>query len=170
MFHEAQLFCQQQKWLWLLMLSIDAITVGFFLHSVSFSNVLNPPSSEQRQANLILLGACVLAVFMIIGLTLLISMIKLVTEVTQDGLFVQFFPLWRKAIDLTQLKHCEPRTYRPLFDYGGWGIRKTFKGNAYSISGNRGVQLEFFSGKPLLIGSQRPEALAQAIEAYRRTG
>lgn len=167
-FYEEQRFRQQQKWLWCLLLSIDAITVGFFLHSVSFSNVLNPSDRGQLTTNLILLGACVLAVFLIIGLTWLISLIKLVTAVTQDGLFVQFFPLRRKAIDLTQLQHCEPCTYNPLFDYGGWGIRKTLKGNAYSISGNRGVQLEFAAGKPLLIGSQRPEELAQAIAAYRR--
>ncbi len=37
-------------------------------------------------------------------------------------------------------------------------------GKAYNVSGNRGVQLKLSSGKGLLIGSQRPEELAQAIQ------
>ena len=56
------------------------------------------------------------------------------------------------------------RQYRPILDYGGWGIRwGPGKGWAYNVSGNRGVQLELLDGKQLLIGSQNPEKLAQMI-------
>ncbi len=49
-------------------------------------------------------------------------------------------------------------------EYGGWGIRYGMKGMAYNVSGNRGVQLEFETGKRLLIGSQRPEELVSQIQ------
>jgi hypothetical protein len=55
------------------------------------------------------------------------------------------------------------RTYRPIRDYGGWGIRYGRNGKAYNVSGNRGVMLEFSHGQKLLIGSQKPGDLANAI-------
>jgi hypothetical protein len=55
------------------------------------------------------------------------------------------------------------QTYRPIRDYGGWGIRYGRGGKAYNVSGNRGVMLELSDGQKLLIGSQRPEELANAI-------
>jgi hypothetical protein len=53
-------------------------------------------------------------------------------------------------------------------EYGGWGVKYGWAGKAYNISGNRGVQLKLSNGKGLLIGSQRPEELAQAIQAGMR--
>jgi hypothetical protein len=37
------------------------------------------------------------------------------------------------------------------------------RGMAYTVSGNRGVQIELTSGRKILIGSRRPEELAAAI-------
>jgi len=55
-------------------------------------------------------------------------------------------------------------TYSPISDYGGWGIRYGSIGKAYNVSGNRGVQLELLNGERILIGSQKPEELAAAID------
>jgi hypothetical protein len=55
--------------------------------------------------------------------------------------------------------------YSSLRDYGGWGIRYGSKGKAYNVSGSRGVRLELSNGKRLLIGSQRPEELSEAVAA-----
>lgn len=56
------------------------------------------------------------------------------------------------------------RQYRPILDYGGWGIRwAPGKGWAYTVRGNLGVQLELSDGKRLLVGSQSPEGLVLMI-------
>ncbi len=56
-------------------------------------------------------------------------------------------------------------TYRPIADYGFWGIRAGRDGERALIArGNRGVRLELTDGTRLLIGSQRPEALAAALD------
>ncbi len=90
---------------------------------------------------------------------------QLTTKVSPEGLFVRFRPFHfrPKRIDLSQLADVEPVTYRPIVEYGGWGIRSGRKGNAYNVSGNLGVRLTFTNGRHLLIGSQRPEELASAI-------
>ena len=66
---------------------------------------------------------------------------------------------------LSTLKKYEVQTYRPIRDYGGWGIRYGRGGKAYNVSGNRGVMLELSDGQKLLIGSQKPDDLANAISS-----
>lgn len=90
---------------------------------------------------------------------------NLTIEVRPDGLYFRFFPLHRsfRKIASEDLAGYEVRTYSPLKDYGGWGIRYGRRGKAYNVSGNRGVQLEFSNGDKLLLGSQKPEELAEAM-------
>jgi len=97
---------------------------------------------------------------------ILVLVSRLTTEVREDGLYVQFFPFHPslKSISLEGLKRVEIVTYKPIRDYGGYGIKYGFRnGWAYNVSGDRGVKLFFVKKAPLLIGSQRPEELAQAI-------
>ena len=62
-------------------------------------------------------------------------------------------------------------SYRPLADYGGWGVRTGRDGErVLNARGNRGVRLDLSDGTRLLVGSQRPEALAVAIERAIRPG
>lgn len=91
----------------------------------------------------------------------------LVTEVRRDGLFVRFIPFHFKfhRIPLDDAETIEAKTYRPVLDYGGWGIRVGFKKKAYNVYGSRGVEIRFGNGRKLLIGSQRPEELEKQIKA-----
>jgi len=84
-----------------------------------------------------------------------------------DGIYIRFFPFHCtfRRIAFTEMKQCKVRTYRPIREYGGWGIRYGCKGKAYNVSGNRGVQIELLNGNRVLIGSQRAEELWRAIQA-----
>lgn len=94
--------------------------------------------------------------------------LKLVTEVRERELYVKFVRLWpAERIPVAQIRRAAAVTYRPLRDYGGWGVRMGRKGMAYNVSGNCGVELELIDGRRLLIGSQRAEELARAIEERR---
>ncbi|MHC4192731.1 MAG: DUF6141 family protein [Planctomycetota bacterium] len=95
---------------------------------------------------------------------------KLETEVHSDRLRVRLFPfhIRHREIAAEDLSECYPRTYKPIREYGGWGIRCGFRrgvGRAYNMKGNQGVQLVFKDGKRLLIGSQKPDELAQVIKS-----
>ena len=94
--------------------------------------------------------------------------LKLVTEVRDEELYIKFVRLWPACrIPLDQVRRAAALTYSPLFDYGGWGIRCGRKGMAYNVSGNRGVLLDLADGRSVLVGSQRAEELARAIEERR---
>ncbi len=87
------------------------------------------------------------------------------TEVRSDGLYIRYIPFHRKEqrIALDAGARVEALTYRPIAEYGGWGIRYGRNGRAYNVYGNRGVLITYTNGRTLLIGSQRAEELAAAI-------
>ena len=95
----------------------------------------------------------------------------LITEVRDDGIYIRFIPFHRRFLGFTwdAIESAEARTYRPIMDYGGWGIRFGVRGKAYNVRGNRGLQLILGEGRSeqILIGSQRAEELAMAVEAAR---
>ena len=107
-------------------------------------------------------------IFVPIVIAVLFWLLKLETEVRSDGLYLRFFPvhIHFKRFGAEDLSEYYAREYKPLSEYGGWGIKGSLKhGKAYNTSGNKGVQLVFKSGKRLLIGSQRAEELEEAIRS-----
>jgi hypothetical protein len=100
---------------------------------------------------------------------LLLYTMKLVIKVDSDYLHIKFPPfsalISRSHIPLSEIAHWQARTYSPILEYGGWGLRRGIrgKGRAYNVRGNQGVQLQLTDGTKLLIGSQRAQELADAI-------
>lgn len=85
-------------------------------------------------------------------------------EVNDENLVFWFGPGWlRKIIPLTEIVAC--RAVRNPWWYG-WGIHLTPKGWIYNVSGLRGVEITLTSGKTLRLGTDEPQALAQAINNH----
>lgn len=91
--------------------------------------------------------------------------LKMTTEVCRDCIRVSFFsPRFSlRTIKASEILKAKARIYRPILEYGGWGIRWGFGGRALTMYGRGGVQLTLSGGKRILIGSQRPEALRAAL-------
>ena len=92
---------------------------------------------------------------------------RLEVQVTRTDLRFRLFPLhlqWRE-FPLSIIVEAEAVTYRPILEYGGWGIWIGWKGWAYNVSGNRGVQVTLEGGRSFLLGSLQPEKLATAIQS-----
>ena len=148
----------RQIWIWLVVLFLAGLFWYIFVKQV----IMGIPLGSRPAPNLIL------AVFWLIfgiGFALLFISAKLITEVRNDGIYIQYVPFyWTfRKIGFRELTRYDTRTYKPIREYGGWGIRKGRQGMAYNMSGNKGVQMEFLNNKRLLIGSNRPEELFQAI-------
>lgn len=160
LFHEEQKFPTWLRWLVYLSMGVAAC-ISIFALRKEFAGQ-NPPGTQE--VILAIIGGIavpilVAALFFLLGLE---------TEVRSDGLYVRFAPfhIRFKRFARDDLTEFYARQYRPVREYGGWGIRCSFKsGKAYNTSGDRGVQLVFKSGKRLLIGSQRSEELEQAIRS-----
>jgi len=110
-----------------------------------------------------------IAILFFTGFIYLSYAMKLTIEVGEKALYIRFFPLSGRNIEYKDIKSCNVRMYLPIGEYGGWGIRFGANGRAYNVSGDKGVQLELAQEKRLLLGSQRADELADAINAIRAT-
>ncbi len=158
-FREVQKF--RQPWLWAILLA-PLCVVGWGAYQ---QLVLHRPWGDKPMPDNGLVMLCAaLALFL-----LWFYSVRLVTEVRDTELILHFVLLWRKKIiSLGEIRSVEAVQYRPIRDYGGWGVRRSLAGWAYNVSGNRGVQLKFWTGPEILIGSQRPEELAAILEERRK--
>ena len=97
--------------------------------------------------------------------------LRLETEVKANGIYFRMWPLHQsfRRIEWADIKHYEAKTYNPIREFGGWGIRWTPGKVAYNVSGNQGIWIQRASERSILIGSQRVEEFADALdEVYDR--
>lgn len=104
----------------------------------------------------------------LIIVTLLFTSLRMKTRVTGDGVHIKTLYFVSRLIPFEEIEQSEAVQYKPLRDFGGWGLRISHKGKAYNMRGDRGVQLHLTENRRVLIGSQRDRELVQAIEAGMR--
>lgn len=120
-------------------------------------------------------GMPLLPVFALVGIMLcvvlpianLLFMVTIVTEETLEVRFGYVIPFYRKTFALSEVQLEGAVTYRPILDAGGWGIRwGRFDGKScrfLNARGNQGVLICTPKSR-FIIGSQAPDALAQALK------
>ena len=156
-YSETQRF--RQTWLWIIIVIVAWAAWFGALNQL----LLHRPFGDHPLPNS-LLFICWLLLGNLFPALVLLS--NLLTEVRADGICIRFTPFHfsERKFSFADLLRCEPKTYSPIKEYGGWGIRYGKNGKAYNVYGNRGVHLEFHDGRQMLIGSQKPEKLARAVQ------
>lgn len=108
--------------------------------------------------------------FLVFGPFYLLSLFrKIVTEVREDGVYVNVYPFNSpiKFFPFSNIQSCEVRTLSPIWANGRWGYYYGLKGGiTYNLSANRGVFFKFRSGenvREIIIGTQFPEKFEAAI-------
>ena len=164
-FYEKQQF--RQPWIWIIVtFTCLYLTVWFGYGMIEQLYRGNPWGTNPMSDSALQIAG---PLFIIFGIVFFIFFyyLKLVTEVHPNGVYFRFSPLHRSVqkIPFESVRKYEVRTYHPIREYGGWGIRYGRGGKAYNVSGNKGVQFEFLDGKKILIGSQRAEEFAGAVKS-----
>ncbi|MEZ5333815.1 MAG: DUF6141 family protein [Methanolobus sp.] len=156
-FREVQRFTQ--LWLWVIVLGTALLSWYGAIEQLVYGHPYgNNPASDQGMFLVWILTGILLPLF--------ILSIRFVIEIRNSGIYVKFFPLHLsfKHFSYEDIISYKAITYRPLLDYGGWGIRYASKGKAYNIKGNKGLLLEFKDGRHLLLGSQEPDILKMSVD------
>lgn len=71
----------------------------------------------------------------------------------------------RKTIRYEAIARIEPVTYRPLKEFGGWGVRGFGDKQAWTARGNRALVLHLTSGARIYVGAEHPEQLAERLRS-----
>jgi hypothetical protein len=85
------------------------------------------------------------------------------TIVASDAVTVRYGFLYRVRIPFSEIAHAKAVSYRPVRDYGGWGIRGFGRRRALNTRGNQGVLITRADGSTILVGSQKPRELLAAL-------
>lgn len=88
------------------------------------------------------------------------------TRVSREGITLRYGLMGIRIFrcQLSELAGIRVRSFAPLADFGGYGIRMRRGVTAYFLAGGRGVQLDFHSRRSVLIGSSNAERLAAVVE------
>jgi hypothetical protein len=166
LFKEEQQF---RQWWWIVLIlgaTIPAMVMN--IYALYQQTVRGIQVGDSPAPNVVLIGGLV---FLCAVLWVYFSL-KLEVWIDQDGIHYRFFPLIRKnkLISKAEIERFEIRKYSPIIDYGGWGAKRSFKwGRAYNVSGNIGLQLYLTSGKKVLFGTQRSQAMLYAMDEMMKS-
>jgi len=167
LFYEEQRF--RQPWLWGLLGIGALLMMGLFGYGLYQQLYMGKPWGDKPMSDMALVIVALFVCILEGGILWLFYAMTLKVRLDSVNLYIHFTPFAKRTIPLSDIRHCEARTYSPILEYGGWGIRHSWrKGMAYNAMGDRGVQMELKDGKKVLIGSQRAEELAAAIQRAMR--
>ncbi|MDN3492534.1 hypothetical protein [Winogradskyella bathintestinalis] len=161
-----RIFKEEQRFTkaWLIILLVISMMVPI---GITIKDYINSPSSFSTIEFILTISFIVLAAS-------LIFLFKLSTRIDKTGIHYKFFPFhWSyKIITWKEINNAYIRTYSPLNEYGGWGLRggilwNTSKGKAINVSGDIGIQLELENGNKLLIGTQKQIEAESVLATYK---
>ncbi|NRB53825.1 MAG: hypothetical protein HRU41_39610 [Saprospiraceae bacterium] len=151
-FKEVQRFTQW--WLWALLIGITLIPIYGVIQQIGFGQSFG----DNPMSNIGLLLFLVLMLAFDYGFW----MLRLITEMDETTIKINFFPLVKREIRWSEVK-----TYQ-IVDYGfvgGWGIRMGTKyGTVYNTRGKTGLALTLLNGTRYCIGTQKEGELADFLK------
>lgn len=88
------------------------------------------------------------------------------SSIDAECITVRLSPFGSRKIAWEDIEKAYIRNYKPILEYGGWGIRYGLgnKGMAYTVGGYQGLQLELKNGKKVLIGTKKANELTEFLK------
>lgn len=154
-------------WVWVVISGACLLATGASFHA-TFRRAAGGGAEEEVALSALgpALGVGVLLLFA----TMISLFACLCVEVRSGHLFVSFGPvrLVHRRIRYDDIEAVRPVAYRPIREFGGWGIRRRGRTTAWTIRGNRAVAVTLRSGREVYVGSRFPQRLAGRIEVAMR--
>lgn len=169
LFFEEQRFTQ--RWIWILITGATLISVIPTIYGIFTQEISGKPWGNKPAETSVLILILFAEIVIMGGIILLFLKMRLKVEIKPDGLRFSYPPLLRKTqlIKREEIDRFEVRTYKPVFEYGGWGMKGTTRNKAYNVAGNSGLQLYLKNGKKVLFGTQQNQAIEYAMKKMMNT-
>jgi len=141
------------------------VNTGLFAAALAFNLIY-----QKGSINKVTLG--LFAGILIFLLLTLLSNIKMITQIREDGIFVRFPPfeptfqgyLWK------DIREIYTREFNAFTEYSQWGVRFGFwgvkygtSGKAFILSGNKGIQIILSDDSKILISTQLPDEISSLL-------
>lgn len=148
-FRETQRF--KQWWVWAILIASNGLVLTLLL--TQFQALLNGDGDPMEYV-VLCIGALVL-----VAPTVLFLFVRLDTIIDNERIAVRLYPFHIRYRFYTrqEVAQCSLRKYRPIGEYGGWGLRGSARNRAFNISGDQGIQLVLANGSKVLVGTNAPD-------------
>jgi hypothetical protein len=158
-------------WIWLAVFVPAVVMANIFVQQI----VCGRPHGEHPGPDWLL---WLLSIFLCVFVPALLWILRLTVSVSESGVHVRYYPFVNRTIPLADIRSFRARRYKPIREFGGWGIRTGLgrRKSAYNAKGNLGVELYLRDMRSVMLGSQRHEELAEAlrqqgvVEDFRDSG
>ncbi len=162
-FKEEQRF--NQWWLKLILFGSVLVTLGPMYYGTIMQFSTGEPWGDKPMSDTGVLVMDIITTIILAAAIYLIFGTRMVIEIKSNGVYVRFKPFLTKEkfFPAESIEKYEVRKYKPIADYGGWGVKYGRKGIVYNVSGNMGLELWLKGNKKIMIGTQRPEAIKRAM-------
>jgi hypothetical protein len=153
-FNETQRF--DQWWIKVIIAIPSFEILALILNDYQSTGEVNPKS---------LIGLAVM-----FAVILLLWMMSLTTRIDETGIYYRFFPFHFKPKQLlwNEIESAVIRNYKPLAEYGGWGVRVSTNGKAFNVKGKTGLQLTLQNGNRILIGTSNSKQLDTYLQDLKK--
>jgi hypothetical protein len=172
LYKETQTF--RQPWMWFIIFIATAATVIFFAIGINRQIIHGQPYGDNPMSDTGLIVMGFFSLLIMAAVIFLVLKAKLIIEITEHAIIFRFPPFINKSrvINRNEIDRFEVRKYKPIREYGGWGIRLGMRksGIAYNVHGSTGLQLYLVNGRKILLGTQRKDAIHSAMEKMIRKG
>jgi len=149
-----------QWWLWLILIGIGIIPV----FGVYKQLIIGEKFGDKPMPDFGLILFCVFS----FSLIAMFWLIRLKTDIDENGIRMNFFPFAKKRVFWKEVKSAEIVNYGFV---GGWGVRLWTKyGTVYNTNGNKGLAIELVNGGKFLIGTQKETELNEIVTRVNSKG
>jgi len=163
-YQESQRF--NQWWVILLiMLPVNVILISMCIYQLTTGN----PVGDKPMTDTEFIIVTILFFLFSVILGVVFFFMRLDTVINKDGVYERMFPFqlkfgftpWDNIMDAVVIKKNLIEKYRHS---RGWGMRYGFRKKAYTVSGNKVLQLTLKNNRKIIIGTQIPEALKEFLD------
>lgn len=98
---------------------------------------------------------------------LMAAFVQIRARLQPGAVVVGFLPFALRTVPFKDIERVRAVIYKPIRQYGGWGIRWTFRdpGVCYTLGGTKGVRIDLADGRHFLFQVNDAEAFASGIIA-----
>jgi len=124
----------------------------------------------EEEIDISAIASIIFSLCLIILFNIIIIIMKLETEIDDSKISFRYKPFHVKPriIYWDEISDFYIRYYKPLKEFGGYGIQRNIKnGKSFTVSGRDGLQLLLKDKRKILIGTQKPKELEMIIEKLK---
>jgi hypothetical protein len=164
-FEEKQRYTQW--WLWLIIILAATVVIAIYGNGMYVQFVEKKPWGDKPMSDDALLIAAMFMISIMVLMLLLFFNSVLEIVVDRGSISYRLFPIIRKwkRIERENIKSYEIKRYYMK----GYGVHRDLHGNrVINIKGHIGLELVTFDGSKLMLGTQRPEELLEAVNRMKK--